>query len=103
MKNTKMKAPSKTPIDVLRRLEEARRAANELANALEGIDPAAFPTDVDLVGARQLACASLESIQNMLDTRPLTKTERARLAAAEAVASSESTPPGVVEAQLEAA
>ena len=94
---------SKTPIDVLRALEAARRAANALAEALEGIDPAAFPTDADLVSARQLACASLESIHGMLDTRPLTKTERARLAAAEAEASSESTPPGVVEAQLEAA
>jgi len=94
---------SKTPIDVLRALEAARRAANALAEALEGIDPAAFPTTHDLDSARQLACASLESIHGMLDTRPLTKTERARLAAAEAEATSESTPPGVVEAQLEAA
>ena len=99
MKNTK----SKTPIDVLRSVDAALRAARAMTEALEGIDPAAFP-DAELLEATQrLASQAVLNIHCLWATRPLTKTERARLAAAEAEASSESTPPGVVEAQLEAA
>lgn len=94
MKTTK-KSPSKTPIDVLRALEAARRAADEIALALAAIDPAAFPEGG--TAAAQAALAGLVAEVARLEARrPLKKTERRAIEAAAVAA--ESVSPAQAEA-----
>jgi len=76
MKTTKTKTQSKTPIDVLRALCTASRAAVEITEALAAIDPAAFP-DGGTAGARAALEDLTQQLGRLLLTRPLKKTERA--------------------------
>ena len=85
MKNN-TKPASKTPIDVLRALTTARRAAEELVAALELIDPAAFGTGALHANAVDAAGLATATVLELVSARPLTKTERAARAAAEPIA-----------------
>jgi len=91
MKNN-TKPASKTPIDVLRALTTARRAAEELVAALELIDPSAFGTAGLHANAVDAAGLATATVLELVSARPLTKTERAARAAAEPVASPDPTP-----------
>lgn len=83
MKNN-TKSASKTPVDVLRALTNARRAVHEVADALALIDPAAFATCTRYNDAWEDLRGLQAHIAALVADRPLTKTERAYLAAAAA-------------------
>ena len=72
---------SKTPVDVLRALTNARRAVNEVADALALIDPAAFATCTRYNDAWEDLRSLQAHVAALLADRPLTKNERAVAAA----------------------
>ena len=80
MKNN-TKSASKTPVDVLRALTNARRAVNEVADALALIDPAAFATCTRYNDAWEDLRSLQAHVAALLADRPLTKNERAAAAA----------------------
>jgi len=73
---------SKTPVDVRRALDAARRAVNEAADALALIDPAAFATCTRYNDAWEDLRSLQAHVAALVADRPLTKTERAQAAAA---------------------
>jgi len=104
MKNN-TKPASKTPIDVLRALTTARRAAEELVAALELIDPSAFGTAGLHANAVDAAGLATATVLELVSVRPLTKTERAARAAAAPIAPAAPEPESsaiVADAEVEA-